>query len=103
MDEFKKSGKEKIAAAHQAEMDEMANGKQTKIKIVTEDQVDQILNKYASLCAEYSACKGIYSSYHQSGMSDEANTFAAATTIARESAKAVEEIIEILGIRHIKI
>lgn len=72
----------------------------TSLCILTTDQVRAAQTKYASLCAEYLACNGIYSGFHDAGFDEKASPFAVAATIAAENVRAVGEILDILHISH---
>lgn len=90
--------KSNLKKAHDAEMQEAANG--SSLCILTSDQVRAAQTKYASLCAEYLACNGIYAGFHDAGFDEKASPFAVAATIAAENVRAVGEILDILHIHH---
>lgn len=94
--------KKELQRAHQEEMSEPMQ-KPADYRLITEEQIQKAQSKYASMCAEYAACKGIYISYHNSGFVSKATSFATGATIALEGARAVGEILDILGIEHRKI
>lgn len=87
-----------LKKAHEAEMREAANGE--PLYVLTAGQIRAVQTKYASLCAEYLACNGIYSGFHDAGFDEKASPFAVAATIAAENARAVGEILDILQIKH---
>lgn len=91
--------KAEILAAHQAEIGEVAD---RAIVILTADQVEKVQVKYATLCAEYAACRGIYKSYREAGLNSMADPFATGTTVAGECARTAAEMLDILGIDHRK-
>lgn len=90
--------KSELKKAHDAEMQEAAE--HAPLCILTAGQVRAAQTKYASLCAEYLACNGIYSGFHDAGLEEKANPFAVAATIAAENVRAVGEILDILHISH---
>lgn len=89
--------KAEILAAHQAEMNEASSRKPL---VLTPDQVHQAQVKYATLCAEYAACRGIYATYRAAGLNGIAGPFATGATVAGECVQAAGEILDILGIAH---
>lgn len=89
--------KAEILAAHRAEMGEKT-GK--GLVVLSAEQVEKAQIKYATLCAEYAACREIYKSYRDAGLNSMADPFATGTTVAGECARAAGEILEILGIAH---
>lgn len=91
--------KAEILAAHKAEMNETTS---QKTLVLTPDQIRRVQIKYATLCAEYAACRGIYASYRASGLNGIADPFATGATVAGECAQAAGEILDILGIAHTK-
>lgn len=93
----------RLRAAHEAEMSEPAEDDALSLKLVTGDQIRRIRDKYATLCAEYAACKGIYISYRKAGFEEKAGSFATGAAVAVENARAVGEILDILGIDHTKL
>lgn len=91
--------KAEILAAHRAEMDETA---EKGLVFLSAEQVEKAQIKYATLCAEYAACREIYKSYRDAGLNSIADPFATGTTVAGECARAAGEILDILGISHQK-
>lgn len=87
-----------LKQAHDAEMRQAAE--KPGLQLLTAGQVRAARAKYASLCAEYLACNGIYSGFHDAGFDEKASPFAVAATIASESVRAVGEVLDILGIQH---
>lgn len=90
--------KSNLKKAHDAEMREAA--KAAPLCILTAAQIRAAQSKYASLCAEYLACNGIYSGFHEAGFDEKASPFAMAATIAAENVRAVGELLDILHISH---
>lgn len=90
--------KSELKKAHDAEMREAAGS--ASLCILTAEQVRAAQTKYASLCAEFLACNGIYSGFHNAGLEEKASSFAVAATIAAENVRAVGEILNILHISH---
>lgn len=90
--------KAELLAAHQAEMKEPAEQEELPFQMLSQSQIKKAQLRYATLCAEYAACEGIYNSYRAAGLDDLAETFANGAVIARESAKAAAEMLDIFGV-----
>lgn len=95
-----KNKKAQLKAAHIEEMSTPAA--EGQVLLLTPEQVGQARLKFATLCAQYAACRGISLSYRSAGIEEKAETFSAAAVIAGESVRAVQEILDILGIEHPK-
>lgn len=100
MDEFSRAKREEILRAHREEMKQTEPGSDRGLCILRGERVQKALTRYADLCAEYAACKGISACYRSAGMEEKAQTFSAAAAIAAENARAVDGILAILSIDH---
>jgi hypothetical protein len=88
--------------AHIDEMNEPVSLAELKFKIISKEQIDKIQYRYSTMCAEYAACKGIFACYHAAGLDELAESFGTGAAVASESVRAVAEILDVLGVEHIK-
>jgi tRNA A37 threonylcarbamoyladenosine dehydratase len=100
MDDFSRAKREELLRAHREEMRRTESGGACRIRILRSERVQKAVERYAGICAEYAACKGISACYRAAGMQEKAQTFSAAAAIAAENARAVDGILAILEIEH---